>query len=238
MTATPSIDPARFLHEQLAQASPDLLRELLTTFVNALMSADADAVCGAEYGTRSTERTNRRNGGRHRDFDTRAGTVDAAVPKLRERGQPDGGHAEVVVAAGQGAVALGLQPTRRRLRARPVRTASSTPSPTSSPRSQPILRAPAPMSSRSRRSRKRSGARSGPTTHPSGSTASRRRTDVVGIFPDRDAIVRLVGAVLAEQHDEWTEGRRYLGLGVLARARNHSTDTEEVTDTDLKALSA
>ena len=84
MTANPSIDPARFLHEQLAQASPDLMRELLGTFINALLSAQADTVCGAEYGTRSEDRTNRRNGYRHRDLDTRAGTIDVAIPKLRE----------------------------------------------------------------------------------------------------------------------------------------------------------
>ncbi|KRC91052.1 transposase [Terrabacter sp. Root85] len=84
MTAKTSIDPAAFLHEQLAQASPDLMRELLSTFINALLSAQADSVCGAEYGVRSDERTNRRNGYRHRDLDTRAGTIDVAVPKLRE----------------------------------------------------------------------------------------------------------------------------------------------------------
>ena len=84
MTVNPSIDPARLLEEQLAQASPDLLRELLQTFVNTLLSAEADAVCGAAYGASSPERVNQRNGYRHRDFDTRAGTLDVAIPKLRQ----------------------------------------------------------------------------------------------------------------------------------------------------------
>ena len=48
------------------------------------MSAEADAVCGAAYGERSEDRTNQRNGYRHRDWDTRAGTVELAVPKLRQ----------------------------------------------------------------------------------------------------------------------------------------------------------
>src|SRR4051794_11219310 len=84
MTATTSIDPARLLEEQLAQASPDLLRELLQSFINTLLSAEADVVCGAEYGTVSPERVNKRNGYRHRDFDTRAGSLDVAAPKLRQ----------------------------------------------------------------------------------------------------------------------------------------------------------
>ena len=68
----------------------------------------------------------------------------------------------------------------------------------------------------------------------------RRRTDVVGIFSDRTAIIRLVGAVLAEQHDEWIEGRRYLGLDILARSRITLTPgpTEMTPDSDLQALSA
>ena len=77
--ATSSIDPARFLHDQLATASPDVLRSLVTTFIDALMSAEADAICGAEYGTISPERVNTRNGYRHRGFDTRAGTLDVAI---------------------------------------------------------------------------------------------------------------------------------------------------------------
>ena len=84
MTAPSSIDPARFLHDQLASASPDLLRQMLTTFVNTLMSAEADAVCGAPYGMPGPDRVNVRNDYRHRDFDTRAGTPDVAIPKLRQ----------------------------------------------------------------------------------------------------------------------------------------------------------
>jgi transposase-like protein len=72
------------LKEELAEASPDLLRELLTTFVNALLSAQADSVCGADYGVRSQDRVNRRNGYRARELDTRVGTVEVAIPKLRE----------------------------------------------------------------------------------------------------------------------------------------------------------
>jgi transposase-like protein len=90
MTVTPSIDPARLVEEQLGQASPDLLRELLQTFVNTLMSAQADAVCGAEYGTVSEDRVNRRSGYRHRESDTRAGTLDVAIPKLRQGSFPSG----------------------------------------------------------------------------------------------------------------------------------------------------
>ncbi len=84
MTAVPSIDMSGWLHEHLDQASPDLLREMVRSFAQALMGAEAEAVCGAGYGERSDDRTNTRNGYRSREWDTRAGSIDLQVPKLRQ----------------------------------------------------------------------------------------------------------------------------------------------------------
>src|SRR5690606_36711950 len=84
MTAPHIVDPVRLLGEALADASPDLMRELLQTMINALLCADADAVVGAEYGRPSPSRTALRNAYRHRALDTRVGTNDVAIRKLRK----------------------------------------------------------------------------------------------------------------------------------------------------------
>jgi len=414
MTAMPSIDPARLIEEQLSQASPDLLRELLTLFINTLMSAEADAVCGAAYGTTSPDRTNRRNGYRGREFDTRAGTLDLAVPKLRtgtyfpewllerrkraeraltsvvatcyllgvstrrmdklvqslgitslsksqvsemakdldehveqfrtrsladagpftfvaadalvlkvrEGGRVVGVHA--LVATGVNADGhreiLGLQVTTsedgagwlgffrdlvargltgvklvtsdahaglvaaigatldgaswQRCRTHYAANLMSITPKTSWPWVKTILHsiydqpdAPSVHAQFDRAISALEAKLPAVADHLETARADilaftafpkeiwrqiwsnnpnerlnreiRRRTDVVGIFPDRGSIIRLVGAVLAEQHDEWAEGRRYLGLDVLARAQAViNTETEDTSDITLQALSA
>jgi putative transposase len=414
MTVNPSIDPARLLEEQLAQASPDLLRELLGTFINTLLSAEADAVCGAEYGTSTPDRVNRRNGYRHRDFDTRAGTLDVAIPKLRqgsyfpewllerrkraeraltsvvatcyllgvstrrmdklvaslgitslsksqvsEMAKELDAHVEefrtrslaeagpftfvaadalvlkvreggrvvpvhALVATGVNADGhreiLGVQVTTsedgagwlaffRDLTARGLygvklvtsdahrgltsaiaatlagaawqrcRTHYAANLMSATPKSswgwvKALLHsiydqpdADAVHAQFDRVVDALSEKLPAVADHLDGARADilaftafpkevwrqiwsnnpnerlnreiRRRTDVVGIFPDRASVIRLVGAVLAEQHDEWAEGRRYLGLDVLTRSQAVDTTTdEEVNEPALQAITA
>ena len=77
-------DPLLWLREQLEQAHPDLLREMMAAITQQLMAAEAQEACGAEFGERSAERVNSRNGYRLRDWDTRVGSIQLAVPKLRQ----------------------------------------------------------------------------------------------------------------------------------------------------------
>ncbi len=81
--AKDNMDLLGWLRKQLAEAEPDLLREMVRTVAESLMGAEADALCGAAFRERSGERVNRRNGYRERPFDTRAGTIALGVPKLR-----------------------------------------------------------------------------------------------------------------------------------------------------------
>ena len=83
MAVSNTMNPLAWLRKHLDEADPDLLRSMLKVFCDQLMSADADGLCNADYGERSPERLNVRNGYRARDFDTRVGTVELSIPKLR-----------------------------------------------------------------------------------------------------------------------------------------------------------
>ncbi len=72
-----------WLGKQLMKASPDLLREMVGSLIATLMGVEVEALCRASFGEVSPARLNRRNGYRHREFDTRVGTLDVAIPKLR-----------------------------------------------------------------------------------------------------------------------------------------------------------
>lgn len=83
MAVPTTMDPLAWLRKHLEEDDNDLLREMLTAFAERLMSAEVDAICNAGYGEVTPDRVNSRNGLRHRDFDTRVGTIDLAIPKLR-----------------------------------------------------------------------------------------------------------------------------------------------------------
>lgn len=79
----PRMDALSWLRKQITEECPDLARAMLERVAAELMSAEADALCGAGYGERSVERVNSRNGYRSRRWDTRAGTIELEIPKLR-----------------------------------------------------------------------------------------------------------------------------------------------------------
>lgn len=77
------MDALEWLRKQLESDGGDVLREMVRSFAEGLMGAEADAVCGAPYGEVSPDRVNRRNGYRVRRWDTRVGSIDLRIPKLR-----------------------------------------------------------------------------------------------------------------------------------------------------------
>jgi transposase-like protein len=95
----PGMDAVAWLRKQRAEECPDIARAMLERVVAELMSAEADALCGAPYGERSPERVNQRNGYRPRRWDTRAGddrardpeaALGQLLPRLADRPAPAG----------------------------------------------------------------------------------------------------------------------------------------------------
>jgi len=78
-----TMEPLTWLRKHLEEDGSDLLREMIREFAAQLMAAEAQGLCNAGYGEVSTERVNLRNGYRPREIDTRVGTIEVAIPKLR-----------------------------------------------------------------------------------------------------------------------------------------------------------
>jgi len=77
-------DDTMALRELLQKGSDaSLLREMIGFAAQRLMELETEPLCGAAHGERSAERLNQRNGYRERDWETRAGTVELRIPKLR-----------------------------------------------------------------------------------------------------------------------------------------------------------
>ena len=83
MAVNNTMDPVVWLRKHLEDGASDLLREMIRSFAELLMDAEAQGLCGAGYGEVAPERVNVRNGYRSRDVDTRVGTIELAIPKLR-----------------------------------------------------------------------------------------------------------------------------------------------------------
>ncbi len=81
--ANSKMNPMALIRKHLEADNGDLTRQMVQVFAEKLMSADADAMCNAEFGERTADRTNQRNGYREREWDTRVGTIDLQIPKLR-----------------------------------------------------------------------------------------------------------------------------------------------------------
>jgi len=78
------VEGLAWLRKQIEAGDRDLLAEMVKVVVEALMGAEADSLCGAPFGVSSPERVNRRNGYRLRRWDTRVGSIELAIPKLRK----------------------------------------------------------------------------------------------------------------------------------------------------------
>ena len=78
------MDLLELLHKGGMDGDVDFLREALRVLVEGIMDAEVSSRIGAEYGERSPERVTQRNGYRSRAWDTRVGTMELHIPKLRE----------------------------------------------------------------------------------------------------------------------------------------------------------